>query len=47
MEKNIRTDPEALKELIALGAQATPAAVIDGQTVLGFDRARYDELLGS
>jgi hypothetical protein len=35
-----------LQELIQLGARATPAAVIDGQVVLGFDRARYDELLG-
>ncbi|MBX5492590.1 MAG: hypothetical protein IRZ14_15680 [Chloroflexi bacterium] len=46
IEKNIRADPQALQELIALGARATPAAVINGQVVLGFDRARYDELLG-
>lgn len=47
IEKNIRSDPAALQELIGLGARATPAAIIDGQVVLGFDRGRYDELLGS
>jgi len=44
-EKNIRDDPAALQELLALGARATPVTVIDGQVVMGFDRTRIDDLL--
>jgi len=44
-EKNIRKDQEALQELLNLGARGTPATVIDGEVVLGFDRAKLDELL--
>ncbi len=43
--KDIRADQAALKELLALDAKATPVAVVDGQVVFGFDRARLDELL--
>ncbi len=32
---------------MALGARATPVAVIDGQVVMGFDRGKLEALLGS
>lgn len=44
--KNIREDPEALQELLKLGAQATPVTVIDGEVVIGFDRGKLERLLG-
>ncbi len=46
MDKNIRTDPVALQELLKLGYRATPVAIIDGEAVVGFDRARLEKLLG-
>ena len=45
VEKNIREDQEALQELLALGARGTPVTVIDGQTVMGFDRDKLDAML--
>jgi len=35
-----------MQELLALGSRGTPTAVIDGQTVVGFDRQKLGELLG-
>lgn len=46
-ERNIAEDRDALNDLLALGAQVTPATLIDGdQIVIGFDRKRLDALLG-
>lgn len=45
MEKNVRADKAALKELIDLGYQSTPVAIIDGQAVVGFDQIKITELL--
>lgn len=45
-ERNVGADPEALRELVNLGSQATPTTLIDEQVVIGFDRARIDQLLG-
>lgn len=45
-ERNVGTDPEALRELVNLGSQATPTTLVDEQVVIGFDRARIDQLLG-
>ncbi len=45
-ERNVATDPEAVRELLNLGSQATPTTLIDEQVVIGFDRARIDQLLG-
>lgn len=44
--KNIREDPQALEELVKLGVRATPVTLIDGETVVGFDRAKIERLLG-
>jgi hypothetical protein len=39
-------DEEAREELFSLGIRSTPALVVDGEAVTGFDRARIDALLG-
>lgn len=46
MEKNIREDQEALKDLLARGFQSTPVVIVDGEAVVGFDQERIDALLG-
>ena len=45
-ERDITKDPAAIEELRRLGVMTTPVIVIDGQTVVGFDERRLDELLG-
>ena len=39
-------DNSAMDELIKLGVLTTPVTVIDGEVVVGFDRARFEKLLG-
>ena len=39
-------DAGALAEVQRLGYRATPVTVIDGETVVGFDRGRLERLLG-
>ncbi len=46
MDKNIRTDPAVLQELLKLGYKATPVTIIDGEAVVGFDRGKIERLLG-
>lgn len=46
MEKNVRADKTALKELIDMGYQSTPVTIIDGQAVIGFDQLKIMELIG-
>ena len=46
MEKNVRADKDALKELLEGGYQSTPVTLIDGQAVIGFDQDKLIELLG-
>jgi len=46
VEKNVRADQAALKELIDLGYQSTPVTLIDGEAVVGFDQTKIMELLG-
>lgn len=46
IERNIRRDPEARQYIIdILGAEAVPLTMIDGEMVIGFDRARLETLL--
>jgi glutaredoxin len=45
VEKNIREDRQALEELLKLGVRATPVTIIDGEMVVGFDRAKLGQLL--
>lgn len=46
VEKNIQKDPAARQELMAKGIMAVPVVVIDGETIVGFDQNRVEELLG-
>ena len=46
-ERDVSQDEEALAELETLGVMTTPVTVIDGETVIGFDRANLERLLGS
>ena len=44
-ERNVQTDPEARKELMAMGHMGVPVLLIDGEEVVGFDQSKIDELL--
>ena len=46
MERNVIDDETAMEELEKLGVFTTPVTVIDGETVIGFDRKKLDELIG-
>jgi hypothetical protein len=46
VEKNVRADKAALKELLDQGFQSTPVTIIDGEAVVGFDQDRISQLLG-
>ena len=43
--KDIIIDEEAREELLGLGVRSTPALVVDGEVVIGFDKARITALL--
>jgi len=45
-EKDVSADEAALHELMHMGVFTTPATVIDGEVVVGFDRKKLAELLG-
>jgi glutaredoxin len=36
-EKNIRTDVDAMQEMVSMNSQATPTTIIDGEVIIGFD----------
>ena len=38
-------DKSAMDELMKIGVLTTPVTVIDGEVVVGFDRARFEKLL--
>jgi glutaredoxin 3 len=44
-ERNIAADETALAELEKLAYMTIPVTVIDGEVVVGFDRARLENLL--
>ena len=44
-EKNVQTDPTARKELMQKGHMAVPVIIVDDEEMVGFDRARLEELL--
>ena len=45
VDRNIVADEAALAELEKLGYMTTPVTLIDGEVVVGFDRARLEKLL--
>jgi glutaredoxin len=44
-ERNVAEDDKAMEELTALGFFTTPVVQLDGEVVVGFDRARLTALL--
>jgi len=44
-DRNIAADDAALADLEKLGYMTTPVTLIDGQVVVGFDRAKLESLL--
>ncbi|MBC7087833.1 glutaredoxin family protein [Soehngenia saccharolytica] len=47
VEKNVSTDNEARKELMAMGHMGVPVILIDGEEIVGFDKDKIDALLGA
>jgi glutaredoxin len=46
IEKNIRTDLDAMQEMVDMNSQSTPTTVIDGEVIIGFDKEKISEMLG-
>lgn len=46
VEKNVSTDMEARKDLIAKGIMGVPVIYVDDKMVHGFDKAELEKLLG-
>lgn len=47
VEKDITQDEAAFNELTGMGFYSTPVTLIDGEAVVGFDRAKLEEKLTS
>jgi glutaredoxin len=47
IDRNIAADETALAELEKLGYLTTPVTLINGEAVVGFNRAKLEKLLGS
>ncbi len=45
-ERDVSKDESALQELQKRGLMTTPVTLIDGDAVVGFDRAKLAKLLG-
>ncbi len=45
-ERNVAADEAALAELEKLGYMTTPVTLVDGEVVVGFDRAKLQQFLG-
>ena len=44
--KNIRTDLDAMQEMVEMNSQSTPTTVIDGEVIIGFDKEKISQKLG-
>ena len=44
-EKNVQTDPSAKKELMQMGHMGVPVIIVDGEEIVGFNKAKLEELL--
>lgn len=45
-ERNVSSDVEARKELMAKGYMGVPVIYVDDEVIQGFDKAKLDTLLG-
>ena len=41
-EKNVQKDPQARKELMAMGHMGVPVVVIGDEEIVGFDKSKID-----
>ncbi len=41
--ENIRTDLNAVQEMVEMNSQPTPTTVIDGEVIIGFDKEKKRE----
>lgn len=46
-DKNVREDAVALNELRKVGYNSVPVTIIDGQRILGFDKAAIEKALAA
>ena len=46
VEKDIKADSAARKELMALGSMSVPTIKIGDEVIVGFDQAKIDKILG-
>ncbi len=44
-ERDVSRDPVAAQELARMGQRGVPVTIIDGQTIVGFDRAQLEQTL--
>jgi len=44
-EKNVSSDPQARKELMALGFMGVPVIYVDEEVIQGFDKDKLEALL--
>jgi glutaredoxin len=44
-ERIVPQDEDAMKALEKMGVMTTPVTVIDGEIIIGFDRAKLEKLL--
>jgi hypothetical protein len=42
--KDVSADDQALEELMNRGYSVTPVTIVDGEAVVGFNRARLEQL---
>jgi len=46
-EKDVAQDDEAFEEVMRMGFAATPVTLIDGEAVVGFNKAKLEQLLAA
>jgi len=44
--KDIRSNPQYIRELVAYKSRGTPTIVVDNEVMIGFDPERLDKMLG-
>jgi glutaredoxin len=46
-ERDVSQDEAAFEDVMRMGFAATPVTVIDGEAVVGFNKAKLEQLLAS
>lgn len=45
VERNVSSDPNARKELVAKGYRGVPVIIVDGEEIVGFNKDKLEKLL--